>query len=405
MSSYFDELSRNLGETAIYYPKLAKIAGGVTAAIFWIHLCQRQEETAGGNDWLTLMPKEIEAETGLCLPEQELARQQLRNRGWIRERSREAALEFSLDRDRFQKSWDAFTRLVFSPNQTHPNPTVTSSPSEKSVRPESLNNSRDRENIGSDPFFPIQRQQKTTSVTPHYQFQGPWDSPEQFQQFQKALLDYAANQGFSNPGGWVFRIIDSITKGIISPYWDEFISGVPLGETQKVQQEWEVEPGVPYPAFEEERIQYYIHKGEPLEVAVAKARSELRNPTRGKDLWDGFLRKCDRVADEALRAKKLGVKSPYLPPSFSEKPPVTKASVIEKLSAVVPPKALESTPSEGEKENRKNGEIEAAIPSLEVLQKLYNSPLGKRLVERQIEEHPEWGYSIVRDRVIDLYPF
>ncbi|MFP3435268.1 hypothetical protein SB781_36515, partial [Paraburkholderia sp. SIMBA_061] len=86
-------------------------------------------------------------------------------------------------------------------------------------------------------------------------------SQQQLEAFQDELLNYAKQQGYSNPGGWVFKIIDSITKGIKSPFWDEFLAGIPLGESQKVQQEWEIEPGVPYPAFESERIQYYVHKG------------------------------------------------------------------------------------------------------------------------------------------------
>jgi hypothetical protein len=250
-------------------------------------------------------------------------------------------------------------------------------------------------------------------VTPNYQFSGPWKSPEQFEEFQRALLEYFKNQGVHNPSGWVFKIVDGMTKGVVSPFWDEFAAGIPLGESQKIKRDWEIEPGVPYPAFEEERIQYYVHKGEPLEVAVSKARSELRDPVVGKDLWDGFLRKCDRIADEAIKAKKLGVATPYLPPSFTDKPQITKQSVINKLAVVSPQFSLASSSSKNitnlgleqkqiEREMPKSG---CSIPTLASLQKAYETPIGRTLVEKQIAEHPEWGYGIADGQLIDLIPF
>jgi hypothetical protein len=150
--------------------------------------------------------------------------------------------------------------------------------------------------------------------------------------FKKQVLELAIKQGVKNPEAYAFVVIKNIRDGLPSPYWDNFEKGLPLIESPS--QDWEIAPGIPYPAFEEERIQYYLHKGETIEQATMKARADLRNPVLGKDLWDGFLRKCDRLADEALKAQKLGVRNPYLPPSFNDKPAIDKTTVMAKLAMI-----------------------------------------------------------------------
>ncbi|MDR9405162.1 MAG: hypothetical protein RI580_17215 [Halothece sp. Uz-M2-17] len=372
---------QSFGEGAVYYPQLAKKMGGVCAAIFYQILWRWLHESGT----VQCSSQQVTKASGLSEREQEWARDILKAR---------SLLEFKLISSQppvyaYTLNLEQLERLLLNEESTPapaiPNPQTPAK---------------------SDPYFPPRRQPIAVNVTPHYQFQGPWESQQQLEAFQDELLNYAKQQGYSNPGGWVFKIIDSITKGIKSPFWDEFLAGIPLGESQKVQQEWEIEPGVPYPAFESERIQYYVHKGEPLEAAVAKARSELRNPTKAKDLWDGFLRKCDRVADEAIKAKKSGVQTPYLPPAFSEQKTVTKESVMAKFSQL-----QENTPVlEADKPPEKTlsseeEETTAETPSLENLQKLYQSPMTRSWVEGQIKNHPEWGYKIVDGEIIDQYPF
>lgn len=379
---------QTLGSAAVYYPQLAKVTGGVTAAILYVALCQwrsRPWETQGNP--LTLSESEIEQATGLTRQEQQWARKQLMARSLLHAELVEAQTNtwsYSLDFDALEQKF----------TQSQP----TQEPNTPAVQ--------------DDPYFPPRRQPIAVPVAPDYRFAGPWESQAQFEAFQRALLDYFKRQGVANPAGWAFKIIDSMTKGIISPFWEEFMAGIPLGESQKVKQDWEIEPGVPYPAFEEERIQYYVHKGDPLEAAVAKARADLRDPVRGKDLWEGFLRKCDRLADEALKAKKMGVETPYLPASFTQRSLVTKHSVMQKLESVV---SQPSLPSDTQVKNKVDsaqssqlnpkGKNTPSVPSLETLQKLYQSDMTRTLVEKQIVEHPEWGYQIVDGKVVDRLPF
>ena len=412
-------LWKNLGNSVVYYPKVAKVTGGVTATVFFCQLVQWQSQLNHPDEWVTISFDEIERETGLSKVEQQYARSQLVKRSLIQERTGDNTnvLEFLPNIDAFETMLEALCA------QNYKNPYQATNGKSDSAR-KTLNASasvsqRERasvevEAVKTDKFFPVQRQQIAVKVNPNYQFSGPWNSPEQFEQFQRALLAYFKEEkGYDNPGGCVFKIIDGMTKGLVSPFWDEFISGIPLGSSQKVKRDWEIEPGIPYPVFEEERIQYYVHKGEPLEVAVAKARADLRDPVLGKNLWEGFLRKCDRIADEAIKAKKLGVTTPYLPPSFTNKPEITKESVMNKLAAVAPDFSLESSSTASlPKSSLELTEVEdksptstCDIPSLAALQSAYKTGMGRTLVEQQIAEHPEWGYGIVDGEVVDLMPF
>lgn len=466
----------NLGNSAVYYPKLTRVTGGVTASVLFCQLFHWQSQLSNPNQWVRTTSDEIENETGLNRTEQELARSELVKRSLLKERvvpGQSDTIEFWPDieviEQQLNEAWvvksheysggtnegtglkssnsskssfrnnpeklsspiieKGFVEVVKPPSEETKNiinsqaayPPINSSQISTSVEVPDNSPPTNRK-VKTDKFFPARRQPLAVKITPNYQFSGPWESQEQFEEFQRVLLDYFKNQGVDNPAGWVFRIVDGMTKGLVSPFWDEFVAGIPLGESQKVKRDWEIEPGVPYPAFEEERIQYYLQKGEPLEVAVARARSDLRNPVLGKDLWEGFLRKCDRIADEAIKAKQLGVSTPYLPPSFSNKPQVSTQSVIEKLSAIAqgavpsaiaPQFSLNSSSSdapvdrslESHKVEDENSKPESNAPSLSALQKAFKTPMGRTLVKKQIAEHPEWGYGIVDGQVVDLFPF
>ncbi len=399
----------NLGNPAIYYPTLGKITGGVTASIFLCQLLQWQAQQSNSDEWVKTNGSEIEKATGLNREEQEIAIKLLKVRSLLKAKSTNPnteILELWADIDAFEEKvnnlWTTNSDdIITQTSREHNNPPVEifaeTSPPEPVVK--------------SDKFFGEPRQKIAVTVNPNYRFSGPWNSQSELHNFQRTLEEYARdrNLGFGNPSGWAFKIIDSITKGLTSTFWDEFIAGIPLGESQKVKREWEVEPEVPYPAFEEERIQYYVHKGEPLEAAVSKARADLRNPVLGKDLWEGFLRKCDRIADDALKAKNQGVQNAYLPSSFNERPQITKESVMNKLGAIAPQFALNQSTSETIAEppklEQKEPQTADEIPSISFLQKAYQTSLGRSIVEKQIAANPEWGYEIVDGEIVEYIPF
>lgn len=398
----------NLGNPAIYYPPLAKITGGVGASILLCQLLQWQTQQFNPEEWVQTNSNEIEKVTGLNREEQALAKRQLKARSLLKEKSTNTqndALEFWVDIDRFEENIDKFFTAT-SDN------IAARIPDKHNNNIEVINeNYSPNSAVKTDKYFGQPRQQIAVAVAPNYRFSGPWNSQEELHNFQRALEAYAKERGlgFGNPSGWAFKIIDSMTKGLTSPFWDEFIAGISLGESQKVKRDWEIEPEVPYPAFEEERIQYYVQKGEPLESAVSKARADLRNPVLGKDLWEGFLRKCDRLADDALKAKNQGVGTPYLPSSFNEKPQLTKESVMQKLGAIAPQMSQNQpafeTSTEPPKVERKELPAAAEIPSIESLQKACKTPLGRSIVEKQIAANPDWGYEIVDGQIVESIPF
>ncbi len=365
----YDEIT---DKRIIYSPKLAKALGGVSTAVLLNYLLHISE----GKDnpyKLSLTRDEIEFATGLNALEREAAIQKLKAQGLIAYQvSSYSTLEFSFSLPTLER----FLKTIDNRDKPADSLTVTQTK--------------------VDPHFEAVRRPISVAVSPNYRFDGPWESQQQFEAFQRELLEYFKQKGVPNPALWAFKVIDSITKGIISPLWDDFVNGVPLETSQQVQRPWEISPGQPYPAFEEERTQYYVHRGEPLDSALAKARRDLRNPEFAKDLWEGFLRKYDRVADDALKAQKLGVQTPYLPPAFQEQTPATKEAVMDKLTQLASPSlppqetATADTPS---------------VPSLSTLQSAYAKPMGKNLIKKLINQHPEWGYGIEDGEIVDLYPF
>lgn len=393
---------RHIGQAMVYYPQIAKVTGGVTAAVFFCQLCQSQS-SGNSQAWISITVEEMEAETGLNSSEQDLARRQLQARYLLQERrvnGKNGRLEFWPDLEALEKRLED---NLITPEDSHASLIQVQDKTPRTIK--------------EDKYFRGRRQTISVPVTPNYQFSGPWESPAQLEEFQRTLLEYAKIQGHPNPSGWVFKVIDGMTKGLLSPFWDEFVAGIALGESQKVKRDWEIEPGVPYPAFEEERIQYYVSKGEPLEAAVSKARHDLRNPVMGQDLWAGFLRKCDRIADEALAAKKMGVQNPYLPSSFTERPEITKESVMQKLAAVNPQfslaesrsdslnKRILAAPQEEKAADEKDKKSASDVPPLATLQEMCQTAIGRSLVSKQIAAHPEWGYEIVDGNVVDSIPF
>lgn len=398
----------NLGNPATYYPALAKITGSVTASILFCQLLQWQAQQSSPEEWVQTNSSEIETATGLNWEEQALARQMLKARSLLKENLTNS----HLDTIQLWADIDSFEEKIHQTLTATSENVATQTARQNNDRPEVIaENYPPNPAVKTDKYFGQPRQQIAVAVAPNYRFSGPWKSQEELHEFQRALEAYAKERGlgFGNPAGWAFKIIDSMTKGLTSPFWDEFIAGIPLGESQKIQRDWEIEPEVPYPAFEEERIQYYVHKGEPLESAVSKARADLRNPVLGKDLWEGFLRKCDRLADDALKAKNQGVDTPYLPSSFNEKPQITKESVMRKLGAIAPQlspnQPTVETITEASQVEQKELPPAAEIPSIESLQKSCKTPLGRSIVEKQIAANPDWGYEIVDGQIVESIPF
>jgi hypothetical protein len=205
---------------------------------------------------------------------------------------------------------------------------------------------------------------------------------KQVEEFERVLIPYLTKNGLAkNPPAYANTVCKGILKGDRSPLFENFLAGRPLGG--EVKQDWEIAPGQNYPTFEEDRINYYVHRGEPIEQATVKARGELRNHVTAQDLWDGFLRKANRIADEAIKTKELGVENPALPAAFTEQEIATKESVFEKLESL----NLESSIPQQKS-------LPEEIPTIESLRQNSHLPAAKAMAIKAIETNPHWGYIV-----------
>ena len=101
---------RLLGNSAVYYPKLAKVTGGVTAAVLFCQLLQKQSELENPHDWVRITVDEIESETGLSYTEQRLARKRLVERSLLKQRLNDDVkiMELWPDIDTFEQRLEDF---------------------------------------------------------------------------------------------------------------------------------------------------------------------------------------------------------------------------------------------------------------------------------------------------------
>lgn len=97
------DLMRTIGRPIAYHPALARMVGGVNAAIFLSQLIYWDERMEDVELGVYKTAEQWEAETGLSAKEQATARRQLRARGLITETHKriEHKLYFKLDRDAF----------------------------------------------------------------------------------------------------------------------------------------------------------------------------------------------------------------------------------------------------------------------------------------------------------------
>lgn len=99
------DLMRTIGRPIAYHPALARMVGGVNAAIFLSQLIYWDERMEDAELGVYKTAEQWEAETGLSVREQTTARRQLRDRGLITETHKriEHKLYFKLDRAAFDR--------------------------------------------------------------------------------------------------------------------------------------------------------------------------------------------------------------------------------------------------------------------------------------------------------------
>ena len=82
---------------------------------------------------------------------------------------------------------------------------------------------------------------------------------------------------------------------------------------------------------------------------------------------------------------------------------------MRKLAAIAPQLALNQSTSDQipalPKLSETASPTPAEVPSISSLQKAYQTPLGRSIVEKQIAANPDWGYEIVDGEIVESIPF
>lgn len=163
--------------------------------------------------------------------------------------------------------------------------------------------------------------QQTTPNWANYP-DAPW-TPEEWQKFAQALLQYAAKLKFQNPTGFINKVADNTNKIGTSVEWQEFSQGHEIGSLIKA--DWEYLRGIPYPAFTQYAARQLQKQNMSLEQATRDLGNILKfNPNVASELWQSFSRKIVNAEKEVEQAKKNGI-TPSVPPELKTKPQVTPA--------------------------------------------------------------------------------
>ncbi|MDD2732135.1 MAG: hypothetical protein PHI53_02990 [Candidatus Pacebacteria bacterium] len=114
------EYLSKIGRPVAYYPRLAKFIGSVKTTLF---LCQflywegKQKDKKEG--WIFKTQKEITEETGLSRYEQELARKELKQFGYLKEthKSIPRKVHYKILWDKFNTDWERWIETQEFPDE------------------------------------------------------------------------------------------------------------------------------------------------------------------------------------------------------------------------------------------------------------------------------------------------
>ncbi len=101
---------QELGRPVAYYPKLSHITGGVKETLFLCQLLYWEGKQANKEGWIYKTQQEMFEETGLTRYEQETARRNLKNKGFIEEKLQgiPAKLHYKINFKAINEAWAEF---------------------------------------------------------------------------------------------------------------------------------------------------------------------------------------------------------------------------------------------------------------------------------------------------------
>lgn len=149
---------------------------------------------------------------------------------------------------------------------------------------------------------------------------APFQSVEDMNAFQFALTEFARATGKRSPCGFAQSILKEMrTTGYQHPYWQEWKNGSAIGTHET--QEWEAQPGQPYPYFLDWLTGELKRNQDSEAQALQQANWICSNPQHAKSHWEKFKLKLQREAEEKNRLAQQNIT--YVAPQWAQQQSVS----------------------------------------------------------------------------------
>lgn len=207
---------------------------------------------------------------------------------------------------------------------------------------------------------PKPKVQKTKPGTkPKKKNKAPWKDRGELKRFYRELLNYTKVFG-RNPHALTQHIINKLRRGELDPCWEDFKAGVPLGSSS--QQEWEVEPGVPYPMFLEYLAEKLKGSHDGVEKAYEAALRILDEPKKAQVFWSQFKRSVINVSEQVEKERALGVSNPHTPVWSRERIEPTKEEAATAGKKIMGVNGINQAAIEANNNHQLKSQEESKIP-------------------------------------------
>jgi len=180
---------------------------------------------------------------------------------------------------------------------------------------------------------------------------APFQSLEEMNAFQLALTEFARVTGKRSPCGFAQSILKEMrSTGYQHPYWQEWKQGRAIGTHET--QEWEAQPGQPYPYFLDWLTGELKRNQDSEAQALQQANWICANPQHAQPHWEKFKLKLQREAEEKNRLAQQ--KITYVAPQWARQPSVSFDEAVVAVKEIQGVAGDKGTRGQGDKETRRH---------------------------------------------------
>jgi hypothetical protein len=160
-----------------------------------------------------------------------------------------------------------------------------------------------------------------------------WNSPQQRERFRKDLTAAIASGvgRAKNITALVAYVMNEVRQGHSHTYWEEWINGKVLGSSEK--QEWEANPGKPFPKFVEYLLEKLIYPTESRQQALFRVGKILADREQAELYWRDFKRNIESLRQQSEQMQRDG-QTPTVPTWFIDRTDVSLSRASESAQKV-----------------------------------------------------------------------